>query len=55
MSTLSIVATVLLIALAGYFMGRARAMRLSGEEGVKLHSRPVYHGSYVFSLSLIHI
>lgn len=49
MSTLSIVATVLLIALAGFFMGRARAMRLSGDGGVKLHSRPVYHGSYVFS------
>ncbi|WP_062228704.1 phosphate ABC transporter permease subunit PstC [Aureimonas frigidaquae] len=49
MSTLSIVILVLLIGAIGFALGRARAARLPSGPKEKLHSRPIYHGSYVLS------
>ncbi len=41
--------TALLMGLAvtGYFMGRRRAVGLTGSQDAELHSRPTYHGWYV--------
>ncbi|KAA0972420.1 phosphate ABC transporter permease subunit PstC [Aureimonas fodinaquatilis] len=53
MSTLSIIFAVLLIGVAGFFLGYAKSRRIAADASGKLHSRPVYHGSYVFSFSAV--
>ncbi|MEQ9143184.1 MAG: phosphate ABC transporter permease subunit PstC [Parvibaculaceae bacterium] len=48
MDTSVLVVTILLLSLAGYWMGRARARALAGGRHLSvLHSLPSYHGSYV--------
>ena len=48
MSTAMIITAIMLFALLGWFVGRARAMSIAGGNAAKLHSRPPYYGSYVF-------
>ncbi len=47
MQTSILLATLLLLAVIGYFMGRRRAVAVSGGEPSRLHSLPSYHGAYV--------
>ena len=47
MSTFTIILIVLVIGLAGAVMAYRRARRLVGQDGIKLHSRPTYHASFV--------
>ncbi|KJS09100.1 MAG: ABC transporter permease [Hoeflea sp. BRH_c9] len=42
-----IVLIVLGLAVAGYFLGRQRALKTSMRDGLKLHSLPAYHGQTV--------
>jgi phosphate transport system permease protein len=44
----SLIGVVILIAAAGYFAGRARAVEQSSGNPRSLHSRPGYHAAYVF-------
>ena len=53
MSTSIIVAIVLLIAAIGAVAGYKSAAALRGKTGQRPHSRPVYHGSYVFCWAAI--
>ena len=43
----SLVVALLLLSLAGYFMGRTRAIAAVGGRAQDLHSLPAYHGLYV--------
>ena len=45
--TTSLLALILVVAVAAYWLGRNRALRLAGGEIASLHSRPVYHGLFV--------
>ncbi len=47
MSLLILAATLLLLTLAGYYMGRGRSVAVSGGSTHSLHSRPQYYGLYV--------
>ena len=51
LSTLLII--TLVFALAGYVLGRARSLSVANGNASQLHSRPVYHGAYVFLHVLI--
>lgn len=55
MSALLVLFTVILISLAGFFMGRQKALsqNKSVEPDEKMHSRPHYHGWWVFLVSAI--
>jgi phosphate transport system permease protein len=46
MTTLAL-ATLFALGAAAFWMGRRRAFRLAAAGGVRLHSRPVYHGHFV--------
>ncbi len=47
MSPAILTTTILLLAVAGFYMGRARATSISGGQPRILHSLPAYYGSYV--------
>lgn len=47
MSLLILAATLLLLTLAGYYMGRSRSVAVAGGSTHSLHSRPQYYGVYV--------
>ncbi len=47
MSLLILAATLLLLTLVGYYMGRSRSVAVSGGATHSLHSRPQYYGLYV--------
>ncbi len=47
MQPIYLVLVVLLLSVAGYFMGRARAVATVGGKARDLHSLPAYHGLYV--------
>lgn len=47
MSTSTIALAVLLLTILGFGLGRGRAVRAVAGETRLLHSRPIYHGSYV--------
>ncbi len=47
MSLLILAATLLLLTLAGYYMGRGRSVAVSQGVTHRLHSRPQYYGVYV--------
>ena len=47
MHSLILAATVLLLALVGYTLGRSRSRSLAGASGQPLHSLPAYYGGYV--------
>ena len=48
MQTLIIIAALLILSTVGYMMGTRRALATSGANGgVRMHSRPQYHGAYV--------
>ncbi|TFF19159.1 phosphate ABC transporter permease subunit PstC [Jiella endophytica] len=53
MSTFTIILVVLAIGLAGAFLGYRHSRALQAPAGVKPHSRPVYHASYVASWAII--
>ncbi|WP_062017711.1 phosphate ABC transporter permease subunit PstC [Aureimonas sp. AU4] len=53
MSSLAILVVSLLIALGGAFLGARRSAALRPGPGEKLHSRPVYHGAFVFVWSAL--
>ncbi|KQT54946.1 ABC transporter permease [Aureimonas sp. Leaf454] len=53
MSIPALVAIVLLIGLAAAYMAAAKSRRLAVPAGQKMHSRPAYHGSYVFSWAVL--
>ncbi|MBP0616230.1 phosphate ABC transporter permease subunit PstC [Jiella mangrovi] len=54
MSTFTIIIVVLAIGLVGAFFGyRQGKVLTASENGVRPHSRPVYHASYVASLAVI--
>jgi len=47
MSTLILIATLLILAVIGYAMGRSRAVAVSEGKTSRLHSLPSYYGAYV--------
>ena len=47
MASYLLVALILVLSFAGYFMGRRRAVATVGGEAHKLHSLPSYYGTYV--------
>ena len=47
MPTSVLLATILILSAAGYFLGRRRAVAVSGGHPYSLHSRPQYYGLYV--------
>ena len=47
-----VVAVVLIIAIAGYFLAKRRALVVSGGRSAELHSRPGYYASYVALLAV---
>ena len=47
MQTFILLSTLLLLAVIGFFMGRSRAVAVSGGQPSRLHSLPSYHGLYV--------
>ncbi len=47
MQTTILLSVLLLLAAIGYFMGRSRAVAVSGGQPSRLHSLPSYHGLYV--------
>ena len=47
MPTLILVATLLILAVIGYYMGRSRAVAVSEGKTGRLHSLPSYYGAYV--------
>lgn len=56
MSALLVLLIVLVISAVGFFLGRQKALRQSNTErntGGKLHSRPQYHGWWVFLVSAL--
>ncbi|WP_343801974.1 phosphate ABC transporter permease subunit PstC [Paenochrobactrum glaciei] len=55
MSALMVFLTVILIGLAGFFMGRQKALSQykSVPQNEKMHSRPHYHGWWVFLVSAL--
>ncbi|MDY8108642.1 phosphate ABC transporter permease subunit PstC [Fulvimarina sp. 2208YS6-2-32] len=53
MSTSTILIIVFVIAAIGAVLGYRRARGFRSEDGKRLHSRPVYHASYVVSWALI--
>ncbi|KQT88120.1 phosphate ABC transporter permease subunit PstC [Aurantimonas sp. Leaf443] len=53
MSTSTIVLVVLLIALIGFVLGKRRGEAIARSQTGKLHSRAVYHGSYVFAFAAL--
>lgn len=53
MSTFTIVLIVLAIGAVGFYLGYRRSKALARDAGRKLHSLPVYHGSYVLSWVLV--
>ena len=42
-----LIAVLLLLTVVGYYLGRGRAMAVSGNEPSRLHSLPSYYGAYV--------
>ncbi|MDX1730686.1 MAG: phosphate ABC transporter permease subunit PstC [Aurantimonas coralicida] len=53
MPTSTLVLILLLIGAAAFYLGYRRSTSLAAEAGRKLHSRPVYHGSYALSWTLV--
>ncbi|MCK5933486.1 MAG: phosphate ABC transporter permease subunit PstC [Fulvimarina manganoxydans] len=53
MSTFTIILAVLAIGLVGAVLGYRRSRAFAFADGPKLHSRPVYHASYVASWAVI--
>lgn len=53
MSTTAILLIVAAIALAAFVLAQRRSRALAAVAGRRLHSRPVYHGAYSFSLAAI--
>lgn len=53
MSTSLIILIVAILAVAGWIVGRQRASMQVGGDVSKLHSRPVYYGSYVLILTAL--
>jgi phosphate transport system permease protein len=47
-----VVAVVLIVAIAGYFLARRRALAVSGGRSAELHSRPGYYASYAALLAV---
>ncbi|MBT3792460.1 MAG: phosphate ABC transporter permease subunit PstC [Rhodospirillales bacterium] len=47
MNAATLTGTILLLAMAGFYMGRARSLQTAGGDAKKLHSLPGYHGTYV--------
>jgi phosphate transport system permease protein len=47
MSSSTLFAVIILLALGGFYLGRGRALRLSSAGGQRLHSLPSYYGFYV--------
>ncbi|MFN7595784.1 MAG: phosphate ABC transporter permease family protein, partial [Cereibacter sp.] len=45
--------TVLALAIAGYILGRRRAVSVAGGDARKLHSLPSYHGQSVFLFTAV--
>ncbi|MCQ0989375.1 phosphate ABC transporter permease subunit PstC [Jiella marina] len=53
MSTLTIIFLVLVIGLAGAFLAYRYSRSLAAKDGAQLHSRPIYHASYVACWAMI--
>ena len=53
MSVFALILIVLAIGLVGFVLGRRKGAALPDAPGAKIHSRPVYHGSYVFSWAVV--
>ena len=47
MQSLTLLLLILLLCTLGFFLGRGRALAVSGQRSQALHSRPRYHGLYV--------
>ncbi|MGY9004620.1 MAG: phosphate ABC transporter permease subunit PstC [Alphaproteobacteria bacterium] len=47
MNAATLTGAILLLAMAGFYMGRARSLQTAGGDAKKLHSLPGYHGAYV--------
>ena len=53
MNTLVVAAVLLVLAGIAYQSGWSRARGLATADGVKVHSRPTYHGAYVAIWALV--
>ena len=39
---------ILIISFYGFYLGRKKSTKLAAEDVTELHSKPIYHGYYVF-------
>ncbi|MEM8748926.1 MAG: phosphate ABC transporter permease subunit PstC [Pseudomonadota bacterium] len=51
--TLSLLISLVVVALVAFIIGRSRARVLAGDQISSLHSRPVYHGAYLALMSAV--